>query len=73
MKNIFRKMSIVATVAVVLAFGSVIASPALAGSNTFWDDSTAGWLNGNARSDTVAMASVPCDPAAAKKGLYFLP
>lgn len=73
MKNIFRKMSIVATVAVVLAFGSIFASPALAGSNTFWDDSTAGWINGNSQSNSYAIAAVPCDPSVKKGGLSFLP
>ena len=64
-----RKYAFVTVVAAVFAF----AAPALAG-NTFWDDSTAGWLSGSSQSDSAGIASQPCDPAQLKKGgLWFLP
>ncbi|MFH1981338.1 MAG: hypothetical protein ABIL58_05820 [Pseudomonadota bacterium] len=72
MKDI-RKFAVLAIVAAVFAFGSVFATPALAG-NTFFDDSTSAWLSGSSPNASVAVASQPCDPASIKKGgLSFLP
>ena len=74
MKRYFKKSGIVVAAAVVFAMFFAFTSPALAGGNTFWDDSTTQWLSGQSESASTVNANEPCDPAQVKRGgLSFLP
>lgn len=74
MKKYFKKSGIVVAAAVVFAMVLTFTSPALAGGNTFWDDSTTQWLSGQPNSASAALSDAPCDPAQVKRGgLSFLP
>lgn len=72
MENTYRKLLVVAAVAA-FVFGTVFATPALAGS-TLFDDSTNAFIDGNSQPNANVQAAQPCDPAQVRKGgLSFLP
>ncbi len=74
MKKYVKNSGIVVASAVVFSMLLAFAGPALAGNNTFWDDSTTQWLSGQPDNASAAMASMPCGPAQVKRGgLSFLP